>query len=135
MRQVREILRQKWLLGRSHRQIAESLGGSASTVGETVGRAKRAGLTNWLAVEPLAASELEALLYPVAGTVQTARPSPDCAWIHRERRRVGVTLELLHMEYLEQHSDGYQYSQFCEMCRPKPKPSMPGHFVTYWATA
>jgi len=117
MRQVREILRQKWLLGRSHRQIAESLGGSASTVGETVGRAKRAGLTNWLAVEPLAASELEALLYPVAGTVQTARPSPDCAWIHRERRRVGVTLELLHMEYLEQHSDGYQYSQFCEIYR------------------
>jgi len=116
MREVREILRQKWLLGRSHREIADGVGGSASTVSETVRRAKEAGLTCWLLVEPLAPSELEARLYPSVAEVAT-HPVPDCAWIHRERRRVGVTLELLHMEYLEQHPDGYRYSQFCEIYR------------------
>src|SRR5207245_1364212 len=29
----------------------------------------------------------------------------------------GVTLELLHLEYLEQHPDGYRYTQFCEVYR------------------
>jgi transposase len=28
-----------------------------------------------------------------------------------------VTLELLHLEYLEQHPDGYRYTQFCECYR------------------
>jgi transposase len=116
MREVREILRQKWLLGRSHREIADGVGGSASTVSETVRRAKEAGFTCWQAVEPLAPSELEGRLYPSVAAVAT-HPVPDCAWIHRERRRAGVTLELLHMEYLEQHPDGYRYSQFCEIYR------------------
>ena len=42
---------------------------------------------------------------------------PDCAWIDTERRRAGVTLELLHLEYLEQQPDGYRYTQFCEIYR------------------
>jgi hypothetical protein len=29
------------------------------------------------------------------------RPVPDCARLHAERRKPGVTLELLHLEYLE----------------------------------
>jgi transposase len=41
------------------------------------------------------------------------RPLPDFADIHRELHRVGVTLQLLHLEYLGQHSDGYGYTQFC----------------------
>ena len=44
-------------------------------------------------------------------------PSPDCAYLHAERRKPGVTLELLHLEYLEQHPDGYRYTQFCELYR------------------
>lgn len=116
MRDVREILRQKWQLGRSHRQVAESVGASAGAVGETVRRAKAAGVTSWAAVEGLARSELEARLYPsVAAAAE--KPTPDCAWIHRERRRVGVTLQLLHLEYVERQPDGYRYSQFCEHYR------------------
>jgi transposase len=42
---------------------------------------------------------------------------PDCQWIHTERRRPGVTLALLHLEYLEQHPGGYRYTQFCEFYR------------------
>jgi hypothetical protein len=45
------------------------------------------------------------------------RPWPDCAALHAERRKPGVTLELLHLEYLEQHPDGYRYTQFCEIYR------------------
>ncbi len=41
----------------------------------------------------------------------------DQAHIHTERKKVGVTLELLHLEYLEQHPDGYRYTQFCEVYR------------------
>ena len=44
MRQIREILRQKWCLGQSHRAVAESLGIGNATVGTTVLRARAAGL-------------------------------------------------------------------------------------------
>jgi len=63
---------------------------------------------------------LEARLYtrPHAALSESAlRPWPDCAYIHRERRKPGVTLELLHLEYLEQHPDGYRYTQYCEIYR------------------
>src|SRR5207247_1792263 len=36
---------------------------------------------------------------------------------HTERRKPGVTLELLHLEYLERHPDGYRYTQFCDIYR------------------
>jgi hypothetical protein len=39
------------------------------------------------------------------------------AYLHAERRKPGVTLELLHLEYLEQHPEGYRYTQFCELYR------------------
>ena len=41
------------------------------------------------------------------------RPEPDLAWVHRELRRPGVTLELLHVEYLAAHPTGYRYAAFC----------------------
>lgn len=115
MRQTKEILRQKWLLARSHRAVAESVGVSAGIVGETLRRARAAGLSTFSEVEDLAPTVLEARLYPSAATSQ--RPTPDCAWIHRERRRIGVTLELLHLEYIERHPDGYGYTQLCEHYR------------------
>ena len=48
---------------------------------------------------------------------RVARPLPDPTWIHTELRRAGVTLELLHLEYLQQHPDGYRYSAFCRHYR------------------
>ena len=117
MRHTREILRQKLTLGRSHRAIAQSLGLSSGTVGATVLRARAAGL-DWPQVEALTDDALEGRLYglqAVAGS--RGRPWPDCAALHAERRKPGVTLELLHLEYLEQHPDGYRYTQFCEIYR------------------
>jgi transposase len=117
MRQLKEVLRQKWVLGRSHRQIAASVGISAGSVGGALCRATAAGL-DWGQVEGLDESALEARLYgPPEGTAGTNRPLPDPAYIHAERSRPGVTLELLHLEYLEKHPDGYRYTQFCEVYR------------------
>jgi len=80
-----------------------------------VDRAQRAGLPDWAAIQALNDEELEHRLYPSAAV--PARALPDCAWIHLERRKAGVTLELLHLEYLESHPDGYRYTQYCEHYR------------------
>jgi transposase len=117
MRQIREILRQKWAVGLSHRAVARSLGIGLGTITSVVRRAHAAGL-DWPQVQTLPDEVLEGRLYgrpEVAG--QRQRPWPDCAWIHAERRRPGVTLELLHLEYLERHPDGYRYTRFCDIYR------------------
>ena len=44
MRHIREILRLKWTLRRSHRETARSLGISTGTVASVVTRAKATGL-------------------------------------------------------------------------------------------
>jgi transposase len=116
MRHVREILRQKWCLGRSHREVAASLGVSVGVVSGTLTRAQEAEL-DWAAIEGLSEVELEARLYHAARGPDPCRPLPDFARVHTERQRPGVTLELLHVEYLEQHPNGYRYSQFCEYYR------------------
>jgi transposase len=115
MRNTKEILRQKWLLGRPHRAICTSVGVSMGAVSLALTRAANAELT-WDAVNALDDAELEARLYPSV-VAAAARPEPDCTWIHRERHRVGVTLELLHHEYLEQHPGGLRYTSFCDRYR------------------
>lgn len=117
MRKTREILRQKWELGRSHRQVRASVGTSIGAIDGALTRAKETGL-DWGKVQQLTDGDLEALLYKkTAAPTARSRPLPDFAYLHVERKRVGVTLELLHLEYLEKHPDGYQYSQFCEHYR------------------
>jgi len=116
MRHIREILRLKWILQRSHRETARSLGISAGAVASVISRATRVGLT-WEALEGVSDETLEQRLYGPKITGRAARPEPDPAWIHTELRRAGVTLELLHLEYLGQHPDGYRYSAFCAYYR------------------
>jgi len=115
MRNSREIVRQKWLLGRAHRAIAASVGVSLGAVSLALARASAAGLT-WKDVELLDDDALERQLYPTESAA-TERPEPDCVWIHRERHRPNVTLELLHHEYLEQHPTGLRYTTFCDRYR------------------
>jgi len=117
MHKIREILRHKWHLGRRHRQVAAALGISAGCVGTTVSRAQQAGL-DWEQVTKLSDEALQQRLYGLRTAEPcTARAAPDCPHIHAERKRPGVTLELLHAEYLAQYPDGYQYTQFCETYR------------------
>ncbi len=115
MRQTREILRQKFLLGRSHRDIARSLGISVGAVGMAASRARVAGL-DWPQVETVADDVLDARLYRRAPLPTGERPVPDCPYLHIELRKPGVTLQLLHEEYLQQHpATGYRYTQFCDL--------------------
>ena len=117
MRQIREVLRQKWGLGLSHRAVARSLGLGLGTISSVLARARVTGL-DWPQVQALTDDVLERQLYgrpEVTG--QRRRPAPDCTWIHAERRKPGVTLELLHLEYLERHPDGYRYTRFCDLYR------------------
>ncbi|MGO9837119.1 MAG: IS21 family transposase [Polyangiaceae bacterium] len=113
MRQVKEILRQKWALSRSHREIAQSVGVSAGAVSAAVSRATSTGLT-WSQVETLSAEALEVRLYGARDGQRCDRARPDCAYLHAERAKPGVTLELLHLEYLEKHPGGLRYTQFCD---------------------
>ncbi|WP_266219508.1 hypothetical protein [Paraliomyxa miuraensis] len=62
MKKIREILRQKWVLGSSHRDEARSLGVSVGAVSSAVARATHAGLT-WSDVEALGEVELEHRLF------------------------------------------------------------------------
>ena len=112
MRHIREILRLKWTLRRSHRDTARSLGISAGSVASVVTRAKAMALT-WDAVGTLSDEALERTLYGPKLALTVTRPGPDLVWMHTELRRPGVTLELLHLEYLAAHPDGYRYSAFC----------------------
>lgn len=97
MKNIREILRQKWALQRSHRNVAASLDVSAGVVGKVVGKAIEAGLT-WDAVQALSDEELERVIYD-GEPASRARPLPDFTHIHAQRRRKGVTLALLHVGY------------------------------------
>ena len=89
MSKTKEILRHKWVLGRSHREVAQSLGVSAGMVGGTLARASKAGLLEWNHVADIDEVALEERLYE--RKLESSRPHPDCAWIHTERSRPGVT--------------------------------------------
>ena len=69
---------------------------------------------SWPLPEDCDDGRLAALLAERAGAGQSHRPLPDLARLHEELRRPGVTLQLLWVEYLRDHPDGYRYTQFCE---------------------
>jgi transposase len=112
MRKILEILRLRWIVRLTVRETSEALGVSTGAVSRTTERALASELTYERACE-LGHEQLEAMLYPVA---KRSAPfvEPDPTWIHRELRRVGVTLELLHQEYRAEHGKwALGYSAFC----------------------
>jgi len=112
MRQVREMLRLKYEQGLPHRAIARACGVGLGTVSEYCRRARQAGLT-WPLPAEWDDAQLEARLFQRVGdVVGVPRPLPDMAWVHQELKRPGVTLQRLHLEYLQQEPNGYRYSQF-----------------------
>lgn len=116
MRQIREILRLRWQEGLPIRQVARSVGRSVGAVHKALEKAGKAGL-QWAAAETMAEAELESLLYGSPLVVQPERARPDPVYIHGELKRVGVTLELLHLEFLEEHPNGVRYTAFCDTYR------------------
>jgi transposase len=116
MRKIRDVLRLS-AAGMSKRQIAASLGVSATAAGDCIRRARRAGL-GWPLPEGLKDEALEARLYPPpTAAAKDRRPQPDWAAVYRELRRPGVTLQLLWEEHRAANPDGYGYSRYCELFR------------------
>ena len=133
MRKIREVLRLKFEVGLSHRQVAAAVGISHGSVSDYLERAKEAELT-WESAQGLSDAEVEARLFQQLGRNEPSTRAPvDLGWVHREMRRAGVTLQLLWSEYqaaTAERVDGarpYQYSQFCDLYRAyraKLQPSM-----------
>lgn len=114
MRYIREVLRLRHAGGLSQREIARSLSIGLGTVCECLAAAAAAGL-NWPLPSELDDAQLQRLLDGQASEPSRAtRPLPDLPHIHQELRRRGVTLQLLWVEYLKDHPEGYRYTQFCE---------------------
>ena len=125
MRKIREVLRLKHDQGLSHRAVARACSLGVGTVTLYLQRATDRGVS-WPVPAELDDAVLEARLFPRAAPLRD-RVRPDCAEIHRELTRIGVTLLLLWQEYAQVHPDGYRYSQFCEIYRQwsrRLRPSM-----------
>ncbi|MBP7551691.1 MAG: IS21 family transposase [Gemmatimonadaceae bacterium] len=95
--------------------MAAALSVSPSTVAGVSTDAVSLGL-DAAAVEALTDAELEGLMYP-RPPPSCVRPEPDCAALHLELRRPGVTLAVLHLEFLREHPDGLRYTAFCDRYR------------------
>lgn len=117
MRKIREVLRLKFELGMTERQIAKSIQVSRSTIADYMRRFAQSRIA-WPLPGDLADTLLEARLFPPKPALPDAlRPVPDWALIHQELRKKGVTLFLLWQEHMAHQPDGFRYSWFCHHYR------------------
>jgi transposase len=117
MHRVREVLRLKYDCRLSNRKIARACGVDRDTVGMYLKRAEKYCI-NWPLPAELTDAEIEARLFPKPVQPEGAqRPLPDCPYIYdqlRAHKNLNLTLMQLWIEYKERHSNGFQYTQFCE---------------------
>lgn len=105
MRHIKEILRLKLEAKLSHRQVARSLGIGVGTVSVYGKRASALNLC-WPWPTEMSDNELEQLLFPSPSlSARYGRVMPDCAAIHQELKRKGVTKQLLWEEYKQAYGD------------------------------
>jgi transposase len=120
MKDVKELLRLRFQLGLTQRQVARASGFPRATVQNYEERAKKAGLTDPQCFATLSAEGIYAKLGFKTRSgggrpVDSDKPIPNCNYIHEElRRHKHTTLMLLWTEYRDIYPDGYQYTQFCE---------------------
>jgi len=121
MRKIREVLRLHFE-GHTQLPIASATRVAKGTVGEYISRARSKSLTA-LMVDELDDVALERLLYPPQASSGEQRFPIDHAWVERERRRPGVTLQLLWFEYSEaatldpERRRPFQQTHFYRLCR------------------
>jgi transposase len=117
MRKIKEVLRQKLMLGLTDSQIARSCSISRSTVAAYIRRAEESDL-GWPLPEDLDDGTLERRLFGRTPKKGRRRAEPDFKAIHGELQRDrDVTMQLLWREYKEANPEGYQYSQFTHLYR------------------
>lgn len=117
MRKILEMLRLKYELNCSNREIGLSCGIGRSTVGDYIQRVKLTGL-GWPIPEGLSDTAVEQILFPSPTPRNSSKLIPDFHEVHKElQSRKHVTLVLLWKEYKERDPNGYQYSWYCHNYR------------------
>lgn len=121
MRIVREVLRLKFEQRLSIRAIAAAIEQSHGWVSNTLRRLDAAGV-RWPLDPQVTDTELERRVFGGTESPPIEAYVPiDLASVHVEKRRPGVTLELLWHEYVEAvaltapSKRAYSYSRFCEL--------------------
>jgi len=124
MRKISEVLRLRYELNCSYRDISRSLNIGKTSVSEYLARAKIAGI-RWPLPETMSEEDLFNKLFLPAKSNTKQRPLPDWEWVYQELRKKGVTLQLLWREYRDIHPIGLSYSHFCERYRAYTKATTP----------
>ncbi|EXF23881.1 integrase [Nesterenkonia sp. AN1] len=103
--------------GLSGRAISVSQGISRNSVAEVFEAADRLGV-DWDQLHERPDAEVYALLFPGRGEHQSVFVQPDWDQVHRQLAKIGVTLKLLHQEYLDTCAASGQpamsYDRFCK---------------------
>ena len=113
MRNIKDVLRLKYVGKLSHERIAMALGVSKGVVTKYAGLANAANL-DWTQVEGMDEAQLHNRLIN-STPPQSTTVLPDYGLIHQELRRKGMTLMLLWEEHVERHGKDktHRYAQFC----------------------
>ena len=113
---AREALRLR-ASGLSQNAIARAAHMSKHSVREVLDAAEDSGLT-WDDAEGMTDSEVYGRLFPDKAPAGPVYPDPDWDRVHRELARTGVTLKLLHSEYVEAAAaagePAMSYDRFCK---------------------
>ncbi|GAB3536403.1 IS21 family transposase [Arthrobacter tecti] len=102
----------------SRRAIESAHGISRHSIQAVLDAADRLGL-GWDDVVEMSEAEVYAALFPGRGVRESVFAQPDWPRVHRELARVGVTLKLLHQEYVDTSARAGQavmsYDRFCRL--------------------
>jgi len=119
MRKVKEILRLKYELGKSQREIKNICGIGKTTVQECLRRAKETGI-GWPLPSGMTEEELDRRLFPSVAEnpgVKAIKTPLSLQYIFEELKRPNVTLSVLWEEYKRENPNGCQYSWFSEQAK------------------
>ena len=116
MNKIKEIMRMKWQLGHTHREIARSVNAGASSISRCLQQAIACGLS-WESVQSMDEAQIHSILYSCSKPKNTERGNINWAWVRQELTKKGVTLQLLWHEYKQQDPQGLSYNRYCYQYR------------------
>jgi len=104
--------------GLSARSIAAGQGISRNSIASVLEAADRLNIS-WRDVAELPEHEVYELVFPGRSEHRSVYAQPNWDTVHKELARVGVTLKLLHSEYVDDHATSGQpvmsYDRFCRI--------------------
>ena len=123
MRQIKEICRLYLVQDLGIRPIARACRISPSTAQGYVNKLEELKL-DFATIDAMGEKELKELLRGKKPD-RSRKPLPDLQYLAREMKRKGVTLQILHEEYLRQYPEGYSRSHFYQIYRNWAKSNKP----------